>query len=469
MLLRTPLISLLVSFHLVSNVWWPVAPFTPASQDQMTQADARVERAIGLLGQQDFRGAITELKAALPVFEKANAREETAQVQNLIGIAYRRMAEHEKAEQAFTSALRLSETIGDKQILAEVLNNLGILKAEMGDYQMAETHFRRALEMSEQIGLSSAARVNTLLNLALAEFQLQKPGLGRASLEKAEQVAGTVPDPTQKAALLEKIKLRLRDLPAVTSAPVFEAWEVSGFGITACPCDTPCPCRSMAAPTTGSCQEASFVHFAKGRYGAVDLAGISFIMLQVASENQADRWGSLYITNKASEAQVDALQNIFRDISSNKQAHFGRVVKGELTHRIEPGKIYTIEMPGVLRIKAKMLTDRRGRPAMETAAFDPFSNVIQYMKNIEYRFSDQAAGKEWDYSGKQANYRSFTTSQEMYKRGEMLAQYPETNGFFNARQLQLIKKQRLPMLKEYPKGKPHACCSASCANPLINK
>jgi hypothetical protein len=192
----------------------------------------------------------------------------------------------------------------------------------------------------------------------------------------------------------------------------------------------------------------------------------------MASHKGGDHWGTLYINASASDEQIAALQNILRDMSTSKRAHFERVRRVDLSYAISDDRtLYTIDSPSLLRIKARMRTDLRGRPRQQTAAYDPWSNVIAYMDNLEYRFSDTEAGKKWDYSGRQANFRSFVTTQQMYRRGEMLAQYPESRGFFNARQLEIIRKQKLPMLKAYPRaGKGASCCSGgACANPLIVK
>lgn len=425
-----------------------------------------------LLGQQDYRGAVAELQSAASAFEKIGAQAEMIRVWNMLGVAYRRMAEYDEAEKWLTKALRHAELTDDKEAIAEVLNNLGTLKAERGEYAEAETAFLRSLNLGEAASGNPAARINTLLNLALAELQVQKLDQARSALEQAERLVTKVEDADARKDLLAKIKTRLADLPLATGeAPKFDAWEVKGFGVTACPCATPCPCRSMAPPSAGLCQESSFVHFDGGHYGATGLAGLSFVMIQVASSQKADRWGSLYVSGSASDAQIEALQNIFRDISPSKNSHFRRVRRVDLRYTISADrKLYTISVPGMLTIKAKRRTDARGLPRQQTAAFDLWSNVIAYMDNIEYRFSDSEAGKNWDFSGRQANFREFTTTQEMYRRGEMLAGYPESNGFFNARQLQIIRKQKLPMLKGYPRsGKNGSCCAGTCSNPLIIK
>jgi tetratricopeptide (TPR) repeat protein len=452
---------------------WQLQSSLRQSDENQIPPDKQVERAIQLLNQQDYRGAVNLLKSAAKSFEQMGAHPETARVWNMLGVAHRRMAEYDESVVWLNKALRLSEQIKDEEVMAEVLNNLGILNAELGEYSKAESYLTRSLALAESQKADPASRINMLLNLALAEMQLQKLDKAREAIEQAERLGPSIADSAQRDDLLSKIKARLADLPKPGEAELqkFEAWEVRGFGITACPCATPCPCRSMATPTTGSCEEANFVHFDKGRYGATDLSGLSFVML-MASYKGGDRWSTLYINRSATDQQIDALQNILRDMSTSKRAHFERVRRVDLSYtKSADRKLYTIDSPSLLRIKARLRTDSRGRPSQRTAAFDPWSNVIAYMDNLEYRFDDAEAGKRWDYSGRQANFRSFVTTQQAYRRGEMIAQYPESKGFFNARQLEIIRKQKLPMLKSYPRpGKGGSCCSGgACSNPLIVK
>ena|GEM_PF-1066857 len=451
----------------------PSQPAPGQSSENQSASEQQVERAVQLLNQQDYRGAVNLLKSAARSFEARGARPELARVWNMIGVACRRMAEYDEAAVWLDKALHLSEQIKDQETTAEVLNNLGILSAERGEYGEAEKAFARSLSIAGPLNIDPASQISTLLNLSLAEMQLQKLDKAREALDRAELLARSIPDPDQRGALLSKITARLSGLPRpdANAALKFEQWEVSGFGITACPCATPCPCRSMAAPTTGSCEEANFVHFEKGHYGATDLSGLSFVML-MASYKEGDRWSTLYINTPASDEQIEALQNIMRDMSTSRRAHFERVRRVDLSYSVSPDRtLYTIDASPLLKIKARLRTDKRGRPSQRTAAFDPWSNTISYMDNIEYRLNDPEAGKSWDYSGRQANFRDFVTTGQMYRRGEMISQYPESNGFFNARQLEIIRKQKLPMLKRYPRpAKGGACCSGgACSNPLIVK
>ena len=48
----------------------------------------------------------------------------------------------------------------------------------------------------------------------------------------------------------------------------------------------------------------------------------------------------------------------------------------------------------------------QGEALFRTAALDQFSNTIEYALNLTYKVWDQAGALKWDYSGRQANFRT---------------------------------------------------------------
>ena len=68
------------------------------------------------------------------------------------------------------------------------------------------------------------------------------------------------------------------------SVPLSQAWHVRGEGLVCCPCKTPCPCRSNAAPTYKHCENTGLIHIHRGRYGRVSLDGFNFIAVNGAME-----------------------------------------------------------------------------------------------------------------------------------------------------------------------------------------
>jgi hypothetical protein len=95
-----------------------------------------------------------------------------------------------------------------------------------------------------------------------------------------------------------------------------------------------------------------------------------------------------------------------------------------------------------------MIVDRNwGQPEPPfplMAATDHFSNVLQYAQNLRYWMHDKEANLDFDYSRRQANYRVVDLDASQYRSRSMLIQYPEGQGWFNEKQLQLIKAQKLP-------------------------
>src|SRR5271157_1185388 len=83
------------------------------------------------------------------------------------------------------------------------------------------------------------------------------------------------------------------------------------------------------------------------------------------------------------------------------------------------------------------------------AAQDRFANALQYVQNIRYRMHDDGAKLHFDYSRRQANYRSIDLDAAAYRERRMLVQYLDGSGWFNATMLQIINEQhlRLPDLK----------------------
>ena len=50
-------------------------------------------------------------------------------------------------------------------------------------------------------------------------------------------------------------------------------WEIHGYELANCNCDTGCPCQFMSLPTKGTCEAAVAFIIEKGHYGDVDLSG----------------------------------------------------------------------------------------------------------------------------------------------------------------------------------------------------
>lgn len=92
-----------------------------------------------------------------------------------------------------------------------------------------------------------------------------------------------------------------------------EKWNLSGMYFETCNCDVACPCVFLSPPTQGDCAVVVGWHVDKGKYGNVALDGLNVALAVHSPGNMATtKWKTaLYFDNKASEAQKNALTQIF--------------------------------------------------------------------------------------------------------------------------------------------------------------
>jgi len=95
-------------------------------------------------------------------------------------------------------------------------------------------------------------------------------------------------------------------------------WEVSGSYFEACNCDVICPCRSVGGrpggrSTHGICQFVLSWQVIQGHAGDVRLDGLGVVMAGWYDDDEpSSPWSvSLYVDDAATDAQYDAVADIF--------------------------------------------------------------------------------------------------------------------------------------------------------------
>jgi hypothetical protein len=93
------------------------------------------------------------------------------------------------------------------------------------------------------------------------------------------------------------------------------AWNVSGQYYETCNCDFVCPCvpgQLANRPSKGNCQFAMAFQIERGKYAAVTLDGLGFIVLGLTPEEMGKgNWSvGLVIDTRASSEQRDAITAI---------------------------------------------------------------------------------------------------------------------------------------------------------------
>jgi Flp pilus assembly protein TadD len=239
--------------------------------------------------------------------------------------------------------------------------------------------------------------------------------------------------------------------PERIRVPFSEDWHLKGEGMVCCPCKVPCPCRSNGPPTYKHCENTGVFRITEGHYGNVPLDGFVFARMGHQMGPDIDP-AYLYVRQPASDDQVIALERIIQSFNPLRPLTLLNVKRTEISFgKLPKDQTYEVKIPGVLEIKIQRQLDAKGEPLMSTAALDYFSNTLEYARNLTYKAWGPDGRLRWDYSGRQANYRGIDLDSRDYHERKMLIQFADGSGFFNDKQLELIKGLKLPTLRNYPK------------------
>jgi hypothetical protein len=222
-------------------------------------------------------------------------------------------------------------------------------------------------------------------------------------------------------------------------------WHLKGKGIVCCPCKVPCPCRNNSQPSYGHCEATRYLKVREGKYGSVDLSGMQVVdsggMCAISYHKRA----ALYFDRSSTPAQQAAYMKLIASFSAEQAAEFPHVRIVPISAQIAGDHLFTILIPGTLAMVVDRNWGQATAPMPEVAAPDQFSNTIQYAQNIRYWMHDETTNIDFDYSRRQANYRSVDLSVQQYRSQSMLIQFLDGAGWFNAEQMAIIRLQRLKL------------------------
>ncbi|HET7102066.1 MAG TPA: DUF1326 domain-containing protein, partial [Terriglobia bacterium] len=220
-------------------------------------------------------------------------------------------------------------------------------------------------------------------------------------------------------------------------------WKLKGEGIVCCPCAVPCPCRSNAAPSYGHCEATLYLRIKEGRYGSVDLRGMQLVDSGGMCAVHYQKLSALYFDRSASPAQQAAFMKLLASFSRKQSAEFPHLRVVHIDAHITGGHLFTVTIPGILEIVVDRNWGQPSPPMPMVAAPDHFSNLLQYVQNIRYHIQDDAAGLNFNYSRRQANFREVDLTAQQYRDHSMLIQFGDGKGWFTPQQMEIIQAQRL--------------------------
>jgi Flp pilus assembly protein TadD len=309
------------------------------------------------------------------------------------------------------------------RVRAAVLDLYGLGLLALGRIPEARDKYRQAT-------LANPSLPDYFVHLAWAETLAGNASAAQAILSAARDKWPGALDIQKALAIAERESAPLR-----ASVPFSDDWHLRGEGIVCCPCATPCPCRSNGPPTRGHCENTGVFHIANGHYGKIRLDDLTFAAAGCTMGPQ-NLPSALYVQAATDEEQIVALEKLYQRFVPIRPMVFSSVQRVELTLH-SANELYEATIPGVLQMKIRRTF------LFRTAAQDYFANSIEYARNLLYRMNDTQNGLKWEYSGRQANFRTYELDASDYTSGKMLIQFADGSGRFNEKQLAVIKALNL--------------------------
>jgi|GEM_PF-2103665 len=324
--------------------------------------------------------------------------------------------------QAIACLARFRPALNDPQGEAAYLHLRGASELMVGEVNPAQNDLERALQLDGSVS-------GYYLDLVLACVKA-----GNASRAKEISILARRRRP-------EDIKLQVQIASLTQPVRTISAdWQLHGRGVIGCPCKVPCPCRSNAPPTLDHCEALGVMQIDSGHWGKTALKDLRFAIPGCMSHPYR-MLPVLYVDSNASPAELEALRQILYDFNDQHSLSFVEIKRVSISFRRQ-GAVLDVGSRGLFRLKVELPPH-----SAPVAALDYFSNTIRYAKNLLYWFKDPELGPAavWDYSGKQANYRTISISSDDYHQKRMLIQWADESGGFNAAQLRLIRDMHLPL------------------------
>lgn len=222
-------------------------------------------------------------------------------------------------------------------------------------------------------------------------------------------------------------------------------WRLKGEGVVCCPCSVPCPCRTNGAPSYGHCEATLFLRIREGRYGTVSLNGLQLANTTGSCGMSYQKLAALYFESTTTPQQQAAFMKLMASFFPDKSTEFPYVCAVPMHVQAADGHVFRIIIPGILDMAVDRNWGQAHPPFRPVAALDLFSNAVEYAQNIRYVIHDQGAKLNFDYSRRQANYRTVDLEASQYRSRSMLIQFSDGTGTFNGDQLRMIHEQSLDL------------------------
>ena len=194
-----------------------------------------------------------------------------------------------------------------------------------------------------------------------------------------------------------------------------EKWNLDGTYMEACNCEVACPCIFTSPPTEEDCTALIAWHIDKGSFGDVVLDGLNAAMMVYTPGHMLQtEWRiALYLDDKATEAQTDALTQIYSGqaggLFETLGGHVGEVlgVKSVAIDHQGDGKQRTLRIAGVAEARIEAIAGLGGADVLikdQPVNLAP-GNPLVVAKSQRLSYRDH--GFEWEISDRNGFYAHF--------------------------------------------------------------
>ena len=198
-----------------------------------------------------------------------------------------------------------------------------------------------------------------------------------------------------------------------------EQWKVSGTYFETCNCVLACPCvfpNTPNIPTGGDCTVLVAWHVEQGGFGGVILGGLNVAMaIYSPGDMGLGNWqAALYIDEKASESQKNALTQIFGGQVGGQPAGMAAAVGkvlGVSSKKMDyqaHGKKRSLEIGGVSKAEIEAIEGLGGAEVTITNNSSGVAPGYPMVQAQSKQLSYHDYGMNWEISGKNGFYSPFT-------------------------------------------------------------
>ena len=214
-----------------------------------------------------------------------------------------------------------------------------------------------------------------------------------------------------------------------------ESWHIDGEYFESCNCEVLCPCllvRPQVAPTEGHCDVVMAMRVDSGKYGQVDLSGLTAVLaIYTPGIMSHGNWTvAPYLDERANPAQRDALEKIITAQAGGPLSRFASLIANLLPAKTAPIKFYAegrvrkLVIPDIADVTVEGIVGASSGLAVESGAGVAQSEAdrVVFLENVGHfasrrlatamgtsaRFKDHSL--TFDNSGRNGHYSTIKWS-----------------------------------------------------------